>query len=205
MEGTPESRADSALAEVTADACRRIAAGLLDHTGDDLREFLVNEVEGLRGVLRDPARLDLIEDPADPPTFSRKGYVVVNTNPVTSRRNPLAPPLTGKSDGDRFVATIQPLPVQYQGPRGRLHGGYVGMLLDQVMWSAVYERLRHTSFTRTLNITYEQAAPIGAELTAIGRVTEVEGRKTYAEGELRAGDVVCARAEGLWISPRPRA
>lgn len=204
MTSKPETRDDSVLAELAADACRRIADGLLTYTGDELRALLSQEIESLRDAVRDPGTLRAAEDPADPPWFSRKGHTVINTNPVTSRRNPMAPLLNTKQDGERVVATTGPLSVRFQGPRGRLHGGYVGVLLDQVLWDAIYRRLGHASFTRTLTVTYEQAAPLGAELTITAWVTSVDGRKTTAEGELRCGDTVCARAEGLWVAPRPR-
>lgn len=197
----PEAETDSLLAEYAADTCRRMAAGLLEHTGPELRAFLAAETALLQGALDDPATLGPGE-PNDPPWFSRKGHVVLNTNPVTSHRNAIAPLLTEKYDGHRVIATTGPLPLQYQGPRGRLHGGYVGVLLDQVLWSAV--RLRHDNagFTRTLSITYERPTPLDEELTIEAWTTTVDGRKTFAEGELRCGKTVCARAEGLWVSPR---
>ncbi|HVV09288.1 PaaI family thioesterase [Amycolatopsis sp.] len=202
MDAEPETEADSVLAEYAAEACRRMAAGLLEHTGSELRSFLGAETARLRAALDDPATLEPAEAPHDPPRFSRKGHVVINTNPVTSHRNVLAPLLTEKFDGDWAIATVGPLSRQFQGPRGKLHGGYVGVLLDQVLWDAVFHRLGAASFTRTLNITYESPVPLGEELTIEGRVTSVDGRKTFAEGELRCGDTVCARAEGLWVSPR---
>ncbi|KAA9164425.1 PaaI family thioesterase [Amycolatopsis acidicola] len=202
MDATPETTADSVLAEFAAGICRRMAEGLLEHTGGELRSFLSAESARLQAALADPATLEPAEQPHDPPRFSRKGHVVINTNPVTSHRNVLAPLLTEKLEDDRAVATVGPLPRQYQGPRGMLHGGYVGVLLDQVLWDVVFHRLGHASFTRTLNLTYESPVPLGEELTVEGRVTKIDGRKTFAEGELRSGDTVCARAEGLWVSPR---
>ncbi|WP_067662088.1 PaaI family thioesterase [Nocardia miyunensis] len=197
----PETEGDSILAEYAADTCRRMAAGLLEHTGAELRAFLAAETARLQAALDDPATLEP-QEPNDPPWFSRKGHVVVNTNPVTSHRNAIAPLLTEKFDGDRVIATTGPLPLQYQGPRGRLHGGYVGVLLDQVLWSAVRRRLDNAGFTRTLSITYEGPTPLGEELTVEAWTTAVDGRKTFAKGELRCGDTVCARAEGLWVSPK---
>ncbi|MGH3495351.1 MAG: PaaI family thioesterase [Sciscionella sp.] len=201
MHDLPETRHDSVLAEFTADACRRITTGLLEITGNELRTFLAAEVDELRDVLRDPSRLDGARDPSDPPFRSRKGRTVVNTNPVSSRRNTIAPLLNVTQHEDETVATTV-LPVQYQGPRGRVHGGYVGVLLDQVLWLAVNDKLGHASYTRSLTITYENTAPLEQELTVTGRVRTIDGRKTFAEGELVAGDVVCARADGLWLSPR---
>ncbi|WP_179220364.1 PaaI family thioesterase [Rhodococcus sp. NCIMB 12038] len=203
MSDLVESRADSTLAEFTADVCRRLASGLLDRTGDDLRDLVAREVDGLRAALSDPSFLDAADAPSDPPFVSPKGYTTINTNPVTSRRNPLAPLVAIERDGD-VVEMTTTLSLPYQGPRGRVHGGYAAVLLDHVLWHAVRSRLDSVSFTRSLTITYEQALPIGTELTMTGRVTEIDGRKTFAAGEIKAGDVVCVRGEGLWVSPRPR-
>ncbi|MFB9073386.1 PaaI family thioesterase [Citricoccus parietis] len=60
------------------------------------------------------------------------------------------------------------------------------------------------SFTRELTIGYERPVPLFEPVTVLARVTEVDGRKTFAEGEILAGGEVCSRAHGLWISPRPR-
>src|SRR5699024_1360008 len=98
----------------------------------------------------------------------RRGRVVVNTNPVSSRRNIIAPLLHVTQYEDETVATTA-LPVQYQGPRGQVHGGYVGVLLDQVLWLAVNNKLQHAAYTRSLTITYENTAPVGQELTLTGR------------------------------------
>jgi hypothetical protein len=34
----------------------------------------------------------------------------------------------------------------------------------------------------------------------VGWIESVEGRKIFTKGELKAGDVLCAEAEGLFIS-----
>lgn len=199
----PESPDDSRLAEFTAEACRRLSTGLLEKTGEDLRAHVAAEVGRLAHALRD-VTVAGHEDPADPPRVNSRGVIVVNTNPVTSRRNALSPALTEKPDGDGITATVAPLPLQYQGPRGRVHGGYLGLLLDHVLWRAVYIGGDRVSFTRSLTVTYEQPAPIGQGLTVTGRITGTDGRKTFAAGEVRSGEIVCARAEGLWVAPRPR-
>ncbi|GAA4670682.1 PaaI family thioesterase [Gordonia humi] len=198
----PESSEDSALAEYVAEVCRRLSAGLLRETGDDLRSVVAAEVRSVQWALEDPAALrDRV--PVHPPRLDHRGRVRMFTNPVLSQRNPLAPPLTHVSDGDECEFRVT-LPLQYQGPRNMLHGGYVGVLLDDVLWYAVRHASTGISFTRELTVTYERPVPLFEELRIVGRVVEAEGRKTFAEGEIVAGGQVCARATGLWIAPKPR-
>lgn len=200
-EALAEPVLDSALAEFTAQACRRLAAGVLGTTGEELRVLIAEEIRALQSVLEDPSRLEGVAA-QNAPRFDRKGRVQITTNPVTSHRNPLAPPLVHHHDGDESEFRVT-LPLQYQGPRNKLHGGYVAVLLDDVLWHAVRQSSAGISFTRELTVTYERPVPLFEELRIVGRVTVIEGRKTFAEGEILAGDVVCARAKGLWISPKP--
>jgi acyl-coenzyme A thioesterase PaaI-like protein len=197
----PETAQESALAEFAAESCRRLAAGILGNTGGELRSVVASEVQRLQDVLANPSLLDGAE-PQTPPRFDRKGRVQVTTNPVVSHRNPLAPPLVHHHDGAESEFRVT-LPLQYQGPRNHLHGGYCAVLLDDVLWHSVRYAAPGISFTRELTITYERPVPLFEELRIVGRVRKIEGRKTFAEGEIIAGDVVCARATGLWISPKP--
>ncbi|WAH96315.1 PaaI family thioesterase [Arthrobacter sp. MMS18-M83] len=197
----PETPEESALAEFAAETCRRLSAGILGNTGEGLKALISAEVDRLQSVLRDPSLLEGMQAQT-PPRFDRKGRLQVTTNPVVSHRNPLAPPLVHHHDGDESEFRVT-LPLQYQGPRNNLHGGYCAVLLDDVLWHAVRYAAPGISFTRELTITYERPVPLFEELRIVGRVSRIEGRKTFADGEIIAGDVVCARATGLWISPKP--
>ncbi len=44
------------------------------------------------------------------------------------------------------------------------------------------------------------ATPLHAELRFEGTLDRVDGRKIHTSGQLFAGDVLCAEAEGLFIS-----
>jgi acyl-coenzyme A thioesterase PaaI-like protein len=199
----PESPEHSVLAEYAAEVCRRISAGLLGTTGEELVELLAAETDSLRAALADPAVLQDRPPAVNPPAFDRKGRVIVATNPVVSHRNPLAPPMTLLRSGEECEFSVV-LPLQYQGPRGKLHGGYFAVLLDEALWQAVRDNVPGISFTRELTVSYERPVPLFEEVTVTGRVTRIDGRKTFAEGEILAGGEVCARAHGLWISPKPR-
>ncbi|MDP9998457.1 PaaI family thioesterase [Pseudarthrobacter sulfonivorans] len=201
--GSPESEAHSVLAEYAAEVNRRMSAALVGKTGDDLVRCLSEEVEALRAAIADPALVQGVTAAANPPRFDRKGRIRIDTNPVLSHRNPVAPPMTLVRDGKECAFTVV-LPLQYQGPPGSLHGGYFAVLLDEVLWYAVRQNVAGISFTRELTVSYERPVPLFKEITITGRVTSVDGRKSYAEGEILADGEICARGTGLWIAPKPR-
>jgi acyl-coenzyme A thioesterase PaaI-like protein len=200
---SPETPERSVLAEYAAEICRRIAAGLVGTAGEDLVELLAAEADKLQGALTDPSVLQGLPPANNPPAFDRKGRVTIATNPVVSHRNALAPPMTLVRSGEECEFRVV-LPLQYQGPRGKLHGGYFAVLLDEALWQAVRDNVPGISFTRELTVSYERPVPLFEEIAVTGRVARVEGRKTFAEGEILVGGEVCARAHGLWISPKPR-
>ena len=199
----PESPEHSVLAEYAADVCRRIMEGLVGSTGEELAAMLSIEADRLRAAAVDPTSLADQPPAAEPPMYDRKGRLYIPMNPVAGPRNPLAPPMTLVRSGVECEFRVV-LPLQYQGPRGKLHGGYCAVLLDEALWQAVRDNVPGISFTRELTVSYDKPVPLFEEVTITGRVSRVDGRKTFAEGEIVAGGEVRARGKGLWISPKPR-
>jgi len=58
----------------------------------------------------------------------------------------------------------------------------------------------HPGMTGTLTIRYRKPTPLHRELRFEARVLRVEGRKIFTEGQLYAGDLLTAEAEGLFVS-----
>jgi acyl-CoA thioesterase FadM len=54
--------------------------------------------------------------------------------------------------------------------------------------------------TGTLTVRYRRPTPLHTELHFRARVERVEGRKIFAAGTLHAGEVLCAEAEGVFIT-----
>ena len=54
--------------------------------------------------------------------------------------------------------------------------------------------------TGRLTVHYRSPTPLHTELRFEGALDGVDGRKILTRGELWAGDVLCAEAEGLFIS-----
>jgi acyl-coenzyme A thioesterase PaaI-like protein len=82
-----------------------------------------------------------------------------------------------------------------------VHGGWVATLLDHLMGYAA-GTVGQWIYTRSLTVDYDHAVPLFEELEITARVDEVEGRKIWVIGEIRAAGSVVARARGLWLPPR---
>lgn len=122
-------------------------------------------------------------------------------SPMLGRANPLAPPIVLWLDGDRIRGTAT-FGSAYEGPPGCVHGGYVAAAFDEVLGST-QSLSGSPGMTGRLTVSYRKPTPLGVELQFEGRLESVDGRKILTRGELWAGDVLCAEAEGLFISIDP--
>jgi acyl-coenzyme A thioesterase PaaI-like protein len=125
-------------------------------------------------------------------------FAFFDHSPMLGQANPLAPPIRLWLDGDRIrgSATFGPA---YEGPPGCVHGGYIAAAFDEVLGST-QSLSGSPGMTGRLTIHYRKPTPLQVELAFVGWIERVEGRKIFTKGELRAGDVLCAEAEGLFIS-----
>ena len=125
-------------------------------------------------------------------------FAFFDHSPMLGQANPLAPPIELWLDGDRIRgrATFGPA---YEGPPGCVHGGYVAAAFDEVLGST-QSLSGSPGMTGRLTVHYRKPTPLQTELSFVGWIVEVDGRKIFTKGELRAGDVLCAEAEGLFIS-----
>ncbi|SLM95495.1 PaaI family thioesterase [Brevibacterium yomogidense] len=193
-----EPAARSPYAEHTARLTRSLAHALVSETDDaDLADTVRALATRLLEAAEDPAAVT-VEDPHPRSGFRR------DITPITSAVNPLAPPMAIRRDGGESVSDVA-LPLQYQGPPARVHGGIVALMLDQVLGNASHASGLPASYTRELTITYDAATPLDRPVRVVGRIDRVEGRKRFMSGEILVDGVPSARAHGLWISPRPHA
>jgi uncharacterized protein (TIGR00369 family) len=87
----------------------------------------------------------------------------------------------------------------YEGPPGYLHGGIIATLLDESMSKAVRAR-GLVAMTRHMTVDYRRPVRSGSAIRMEGRVVRSEGRKHWAEAEVRdQGGQVLAKAEGLFV------
>lgn len=118
-------------------------------------------------------------------------------NPIVGHCSPIAPPVEMSLRGGEVRGTTRLGPA-YVGPPGRVHGGWVCALLDQVLGFACVAD-GNPSFTATITVHLRKATPLDTDLELTGRVTEVSGRRVTAWGAIHADGELTAEAEGLFV------
>jgi acyl-coenzyme A thioesterase PaaI-like protein len=125
-------------------------------------------------------------------------FAFFDHSPMLGQANPLAPPIRLWLDGDRIRGSAIFGPA-YEGPPGCVHGGYIAAAFDEMLGST-QSLSGSPGMTGRLTVHYRKPTPLQVELAFVGWIERVEGRKIFTLGELRAGEVLCAEAEGLFIS-----
>lgn len=191
----------------TSDIEAGVAAGLsldelaraIDSVTEQLLPFVVDEVRmqaGLRSSLvhgGTPGQLPDLTG-VDPQEF-------FPYSPLIGPRNAISPPFRLWKEGVE-VCGAGMFGSAYNGPPGAVHGGHVAALMDELLGVTGVVTGNH-GFTGTLSVRYESPTPLATDLSLRGWVRTTEGRKAFICGEIRAGDTLCATAEGVFIQPRP--
>lgn len=130
------------------------------------------------------------------------GHVRGYGNAVVGLRNPIAPPLKIVQDRDKGGASSEFfLNALYEGPPGKVHGGVLALVLDQIFGEAAAAG-GTPGMTGTLTLRYRKPTALGA-MTAEAWVDSSAGIKTIVKGWLKDADgEVTVEAEGLFILPR---
>ncbi|MEY2431037.1 MAG: hypothetical protein QOC92_762 [Acidimicrobiaceae bacterium] len=121
-----------------------------------------------------------------------------DNSPLMGLSNPLAPPMRMEILEDRVVGTVV-CGSAYEGPPGHVHGGYIAAMFDELLGLAQSLSGNH-GMTGRLTIHYRAPTPLHTELRMAGWLDRADGRKIVCRGNLYVGDVLCAEAEGLFIS-----
>lgn len=128
------------------------------------------------------------------------GHALLNRSPVTGVSNPLAPPLELiDTEEGQTIAHVTP-GIPYQGPPGRLHGGFVAVFLDHVMGIAASKASdSEGAYTRSLTVEYKDATPLHKELEIGATLERKDGRKLWMTGWINSEGQQKVTASGLWI------
>jgi len=103
---------------------------------------------------------------------------------------------------DGKVKTDFTLDERQQGPPGFAHGGCLAAVIDEAMGAAVW-CAGHPVLAARLEVDFRKAVPLGTPCHVEARVVSVDGRKVWAEAELRVDPgVVATRGVGLYIEAR---
>ncbi len=120
---------------------------------------------------------------------------------ICGTENPAGLGVVFRLDGDQ-VKTEVTLTERQQGPPGHAHGGCLAAVLDEAMGAAVW-CAGHPVVAARLEVDFRKAVPLGAACTVVAWVTSVEGRKIWAQSEVRAASgAVATQARGLYIEAR---
>jgi acyl-coenzyme A thioesterase PaaI-like protein len=130
------------------------------------------------------------------------GHVRGYGNAVVGLRNPIAPPLKIVQDRVRGSAGSGFfLNALYEGPPGKVHGGVLALVLDQIFGEAAAAG-GTPGMTGTLTLRYRKPTALGA-CSAEAWVESTAGIKTLVKGWLKDADgEITVEAEGLFILPR---
>ncbi len=125
-------------------------------------------------------------------------FAFFDHSPMLGAANPLAPPIELWMEGDELLGRAT-FGAAYEGPPGCVHGGYVAAAFDEVHGST-QSLSGAPGMTARLTVSYRAPTPLQTELRFVGRLDRVDGRKIHTSGQLWAGEILCAEAEGLFIS-----
>jgi acyl-coenzyme A thioesterase PaaI-like protein len=120
-------------------------------------------------------------------------------SPLIGLANPLAPPMRIAKTGERTAEGRVTFGSAYEGPPGHVHGGFVAAAFDEVL-GFVQSLSGRPGMTGTLTVRYRRPTPLHTPLRFTAEYVRSEGRKLYTEARVHAGDVLCAEAEGIFVS-----
>lgn len=141
---------------------------------------------------------------SDPPGVAEVALSGMETfhdrSPVLGLSNPIAPPLEFSPDAStESVTGFGSFGNAYEGAPGCVHGGFVAAAFDELLGMACIFS-GNPGMTGSLEVRYRSPTPARSTLRFEGRFDRREGRKIYTSGEVYAGNVLCAEANGLFIS-----
>jgi len=90
----------------------------------------------------------------------------------------------------------------HEGGLGLVHGGMLGVALDEALGRAACLRRRAHCVTARLELDFRAPATIGEYEIAIHEESH-DGRKTWMSGQVVRGEEVYASARGLFIAVAP--
>jgi acyl-coenzyme A thioesterase PaaI-like protein len=139
------------------------------------------------------------------------GRVESLVNAGSGALNPQAPPVEWLHRPTEPPVGSEPTPVEVRarctftnahgGSPGRVYGGVVSLVLDEVLGIAV-RASGASGMTVSITVSLKGATPIGVPVLITGRYTGHEGRKSYASGEITVDGKVTAEATAIYVAER---
>lgn len=101
---------------------------------------------------------------------------------------------------DKSVVRYVTFDELHQSYPGRVHGGIISAMLDEVAGRALWTLEPEAwAVTGSLNVRFFKPTPYGKQLKAVGRVTKNTSRGYVGVAELFDGKTLLARSEGTYF------
>lgn len=97
--------------------------------------------------------------------------------------NPKGLKMKFELDEDKCLAYFTPRQ-EHQSYNGRMHGGLVAVLLDEVTGNYLFCKEGKPAYTAKINIRYRKPLVIGEEVICIGRELARKGRLVEMQGQI---------------------
>ncbi len=121
-------------------------------------------------------------------------------SPFIGRSNALASPMRIWYDGDLTYGQAT-YPDRYEGPPGRVHGGFVIAAFDDLLGVA-QSVAGIAGLTGTLEVKLRAGTPLNARIDYEAGVLSASGRKVTCWGRSTLDGQLLAEATGIFIEPR---
>jgi acyl-coenzyme A thioesterase PaaI-like protein len=169
-------------------------------------EKAITHVDAANESLEESVRLrwyEIDEKDVDELTKERLYIEAKDNSLFRGERNPLAPPIRVRIEKDPIgqEVIIGELEINRcrEGPEGRVHGGFLAGLFDDVLSGAVRLAGGGPAVTGKLEVRYREATPIDQELRFEARLENSTGKRIKAKAVCLVNGVVTAEAEALFI------
>ncbi len=191
-----------------AAALRELANAFVAHEADD--GTLANVRDTARALLPDVtsgARRERVppefgEIAAGVPVGDAARRHAMADRAVAGPANPTAVEIESTRDGADVVALVR-FGKAFEGAPGRVHGGMVGAVFDDVT-GFVLAYVGKPGFTGRLTVTYRAPVPIETTIEFRARLREESGRKLVVDGEARLDGKLLATADAMFILVDPK-
>ena len=132
----------------------------------------------------------------------------------SGRLNPQAPPIEWIARPTEPPPGTEPVPVEvharcrftvaHAGSPGRVYGGVLALVLDEVLGVAA-RAAGASGMTVALSVSLKGGTPFDVPVDVFGRLTGRDGRKSFVSGEVVVDGVPTAEASAVYVQERPRA
>ncbi len=173
----------------------------MDATETDMESY-AQDLEALSARLEGHNKLDsveLFEKLYQGKASAEELLLDTDSAVLIGKASPIGFPMELDVIGDKVIGSAC-VPLSFQGPPQRVHGGIVATIFD-VLLSRTQLLCDFLGFTADLQVTYKGAVPLDTTLHLEAWVESVGERKLVNVGRITVGDQVCATAQGLWIKP----